>query len=50
MENLKNGDVSREVNQAMDSVGTGNPQLRKKRRGSKTTPISSVIQTTDKIF
>jgi len=31
MGNLKNGDVRREVNQAMDSVGTGNPQLRKKK-------------------
>jgi len=50
MENLKNGDVSREVNQAMDSVGTGNPQLRKKRRGRNATPISSVMHTTDKIF
>jgi hypothetical protein len=50
MENLKNGDVSREVNQAMDSVGTGNPQLRKKRPGRKATPISSVMHTTDKIF
>jgi len=50
MENLKNGDVRREVNQAMDSVGTGNPQLRKKRRGRKATPISSVMQATDEIF
>jgi hypothetical protein len=39
MGNLKNGDVGREVNQAIDSVGTGNPQLRKKERGRKVTLV-----------